>query len=266
MGNNPIIYVDPDGEFFLGSIFTCIVDFFATAFFKGGLDPTSKKARNRAWRNFDPSADWSKTHKAWQIDIGGFKTDENRTVAGRVLQFISRWTWELPQTLLGKTVSHTRNITGNVDNVDYYGGATLVNRNDPSAGVRWGFTLGPYINSLNVKADPYTDELFRHEFGHTLQSRVVGPLYLTHVGLPSVIGLRLEGVWDHDHSREWYETQANRMAYRYFSNHEPNALIFNPITNRGRPWNNTIYPRDYNPNWYWFFAHPPIPFLWWLYF
>ena len=27
-----------------------------------------------------------------------------------------------------------------------------------------------------------------------------------------------------NHVREWYETQANRMSYRYFSNHDPTAL------------------------------------------
>ena len=62
-------------------------------------------------------------------------------------------------------------MTGNVDNVDYYGGATLVNKNDNS-GWRWGLTLGPYINSKNVIADPNKDALFRHEYGHTLQSRL----------------------------------------------------------------------------------------------
>src|SRR5450759_3924560 len=88
------------------------------------LDPTSKDARQSAWKDFDPSAKWSATNKAWRIDIGGFKTDPHRTIVGRGLQFLSRWTWELPQTVLGKTISHVRNMTGNVDDVSYYGGAT----------------------------------------------------------------------------------------------------------------------------------------------
>ncbi len=149
-------------------------------------------------------------------------------------------------------------MTGNVDNVDYYGGATLVNKNDNS-GWRWGLTLGPYINSKNVIADPYRDALFRHEYGHTLQSRLVGPLYLTHVGLPSLIGSGLDQLGWSDHDSEWYETQANRMSEKYFSNQDPGALD-------ALPWDDNKYPRKYNPNWYWIFAHPPVPFMWWLFF
>jgi RHS repeat-associated protein len=257
--NNPLKYTDPSGEFFLGTILTFVGDALKTAFIDGGLDPTSKSARQSAWRDFDPTASWSPTNKAWKIDMGSFKTDPNRNFWGRSWQLISRWTWELPQTVLGKEYSHIRNMTGNVDDVSYYGGATLVNKNDKS-GDEWGLTLGPYINSKNMEADPYRDPVFRHEYGHTLQSRLVGPLYLTSVGLPSLIGGFLDynlGISNHD--REWYETQANRMSERYFSNHDPGALT-------ALPWDDNNYPREYKPEWYWIFAHPSPAFMWWLFF
>lgn len=273
--NNPLKYTDPTGEFFLGTILTFVGDILKTAFIDGGLDPTSKSARQKAWKDFDPTAEWSPTNKAWKIDIGGFKTDPNRTIAGRGLQLLSRWTWELPQTVIGKGYSHIRNMSGNVDDVSYYGGATLVNKNDNS-GWRWGLTLGSYINSKNVDADPYSDDLFRHEFGHTLQSRLVGPLYLTHVGIPSLIGSGLDDLGLNDHNREWYETQANRMAFRYFNNHAPEVLSTNeklygprqgPFQKKsGHSWLYDDYPLNYNPNWYWTLSHPPLPFLWWLFF
>jgi RHS repeat-associated protein len=259
--NNPLKYTDPDGEFFLGTIITFVSDLVKTAFFKGGLDPTSSNARQNAWRDFDPTAPWSKTNKAFKIDMGGFATDPNRTIVGQGIQLLSRWTWELPQTATGKLFSHTRNFFWGVDNVDYYGGATLVNKNDNS-GWRWGLTLGPYINSKNVRADPYRDPLFRHEYGHTLQSRLVGPLYLTSVGLPSLVGAFLDyNVGINDHDREWYETQANRMAFRYLENHDPEALSRLPW-----PRDDNDYPREYSPNWYWIFASPSLPFMWWLFF
>ncbi len=255
--NNPLIYTDQDGEFFIGTIFTFIVDLFNTI--EGVKFLPTKEMRQEAWRRFDPSAPWSKTNKAWKIDIGGFKTDPNRNDLGRGLQLISRWTWEVPQTMVGKLFSHTRNIFGGVDNVEYYGGATLVNRNNEKKD-RGGLTLGPYINSNRLVANPYEDELFRHEYGHTLQSRLVGLFYLTKVGIPSLIGAFLDyklGINDHD--REWYETQANSMAERYFRNHEPDAL-------KELPWNFDTYPTEYNPSWYWIFAHPPGLFSWWLLF
>lgn len=134
-----------------------------------------------------------------------------------------------------------------------------MNDDDPGAGIRWGFALGPYINSKNVVADPYTDELFRHEYGHVLQSMLVGPYYITRVAIPSLVGVGLDRLGVNDHSREWYETQANRMAHRYFRNHEPGALST-------LPWDDSSYPREYNPNWYWLIAHPPWYMSWWLLF
>ena len=269
--NNPLVYTDPDGEFFLGTLLTFSNDFLATIFLNGGIDPwNTSEGRGEAWKKFDPSATWSKTNKAFKIDIGGFKTDPNRTIIGGCLQLISRWTWELPQTFIGKEVSHIRNMSGNVDNVDYYGGATLVNRKDKSDD-SWGFTLGPYINSKNVAANPYTDDLFRHEYGHTLQSRAIGPLYIIKVGLPSIISGTLDEIdlFSHNHDRSWFETQANRMAFKYFSNHEPNALssnktLYGPRQGPkqlvpGTPWNNTKYPRKDNPTWYWMFYPPDFP-------
>jgi hypothetical protein len=120
-------------------------------------------------------------------------------------------------------------------------------------------TLEPYINSKNVVSDPFTDDLFRHEYGHTLQSSLIGPLYLTQVGIHSFIGSGLEFAGINDHSREWYETQANRMSSRYLINHIPNAL--NVL-----PWDDLNRPRDYSPNWYWMVTFPSLPFVWWLFF
>lgn len=273
--NNPLKYTDPTGEFF-GTIFTAIGGFIYSVgstvynygkavLTEGAIDPWNTQSnRNQAWDEARGSTNhtWDeygrKTDLAWQIDKGLIKTDENRTIVGRGLQLISRFTWEATQTWLGNFISHGRNIGGEVDDVSYYGGATLVNKNDNS-GTWWGFSLGPYINSLNLVADPSISPSFRHEFGHTLQSRLVGPLYLTYVGLPSLIGQGLDDLGINDHDREWYETQANSMAERYFRNQDPGAL-------NALPWNFNQFPTNYNPNWYWLIAHPPLPFMWWLLF
>lgn len=44
-------------------------------------------------------------------------------------------------------------------------------------------TLGPYI-FLSPKA---TDTTVRHEWGHTRQSLILGPLYFIVIGIPSII-------------------------------------------------------------------------------
>jgi len=225
--NNPLKYTDPSGEFFLGTIFTFVGDLLKTAFIKGGLDPTSKNARQSAWKNFDPTAQWSPTNKAWKIDIGGFKTDPNRNFLGRYWQLMSRWTWELPQTLLGKGYSHLRNMTGNVDRVDYFGGATFVTNTNQDS--RWGVTLGSYINisiTDDIEGDfedrVISDPLFMHEYGHTFDSQIFGLSYLFVIGMPSLVSASNAtqvdgepyGVTTHDF--RWYEMRANKHASRYF--------------------------------------------------
>ena len=68
--NNPLKYTDPDGNLFGETLLTGIIDFFTTAFFKGGLDITSPGAMRDAWRDFDPTASWSKTNKSWKMSVG----------------------------------------------------------------------------------------------------------------------------------------------------------------------------------------------------
>jgi len=96
--------------------------------------------------------------------------------------------------------------------------------------------------------------LFRHEFGHTIQSRLYGPLYLTSVGLPSLIGSGLNDIGWHSHDDEWNEIQANRMAYDFFTKFEPAAL---DKTQGGVPWDNGVCPKDYVIDWYFFIFPPP---------
>jgi hypothetical protein len=255
-GNNPVMNKEQDGRFFW-SVVTAVVDFVATGFFKGGFDPTSASARSSAWKEFDPTARWSKTNKAWEIDKGLVQTDPNRSWFGQALQLISRFTWEAPQTFLGHLTGHLRNITevgGYVDYVGYYGGATVIS----SGGLtrfgesRGAFTLGSFINGTQIRAEA-TDELFRHEYGHTLQSQFMGPFYLTKVGLPSLIGSGLQGidraVFDHD--AEWYEAWANDLGRNYFEHHEAPSML-------RVPWNNREYPTGFNSqnasHWYSLFA------------
>jgi hypothetical protein len=49
---------------------------------------------------------------------------------------------------------------------------------------RFYFSLGDYI-FLYKNFVPNLNPIIRHEFGHTLQSRKYGPLYLLIVGIPS---------------------------------------------------------------------------------
>ena len=243
--NNPLKYTDPSGQFY-GTIMTFTGDLFETAFLHGGLDPTSKTARNNAWRNFDPTASGTRTNNAWKIDMGVFKTDPKLGFWGRAGTLLSRFTWEAPQTTLGNLYAHFRNGTRQVDNVEYWHGATLVNSNGQR---KWGLTLGPYINAEDMKVG---DNMFRHEYGHTLQSKLHGPLYISHVGVPSFIGATLNRLGLHNHDDEWAEIQANKMSYKYLMKRDPEIL--NEDFD-GRPWSSED-KLTYVIDWY-FFLFPP---------
>ena len=62
---------------------------------------------------------------ASKITAGLFRTDSNKATWGRVWQFLSRFTWELPQTLSGWLFTSVRALAGQVDRVDVLGGITF---------------------------------------------------------------------------------------------------------------------------------------------
>jgi hypothetical protein len=95
-------------------------------------------------------------------------------------------------------------MIGQITNVEINRGSVLVNqRNDDWDG--WGMTLGPYINGKNIE---FGSNMYWHEYGHTIQSRIFGPLYVSRVGVPSL----MTASYGSYHDRTWYEVWANRLA------------------------------------------------------
>lgn len=106
-----------------------------------------------------------------------------------ILYRIIQCTWGLLQTLLGAVVFLTNR---NAPHFSYHG-AIVTRWNKPSS-----VSLGLFVF---VTAEPYfypklsgqytKDELNRrllvHEYGHTVQSLILGPLYLIAMGIPSTL-------------------------------------------------------------------------------
>ena len=83
---------------------------------------------------------------------------------------------------------HFLNIGGKIDATGYYQGRliTRTNENTINLGVSFGhFVFGDGF-ALNPNDKGYDLDLFAHEFGHTYQSRITGPLYLFRYGIASV--------------------------------------------------------------------------------
>ena len=168
-----------------------------------------------------------------QITRGLFLTDAKRLPFGRVWQLFSRFTWELPQTLVGWLYTLFRALAGQVDRVDTFGGVTFATKKDYKYGL--GVSLGTFVD---LWAAPWMqgegfnyilgNQICMHEFGHTADSQRFGWAYLPFVGLPSLLNAIGKG----DHNVFWTEIRANRHAKRYFSKHYSIA------------WNETGYPTE----------------------
>ena len=147
--------------------------------------------------------EYNKTSRSWKIDTGLF--------TGNFGQILLKWTWNLPNTLIGNIVGHTLNYLEVVDNVTNFDGAVALS-NVTRKGA--AFTIGNYIfGPENFKAD-WRDHTFVHEYGHYIQSNWFGPFYLPVIGSTSL--LSAGGLGKPDHEYRWFEVQASKMGGNYF--------------------------------------------------
>ena len=160
---------------------------------------------------------------ASKIVLGRYYTDENGRAWDQMVQGLSRFTWEGPQTWAGYNWSQIRNIIGDVDKVDYLGGVTFSIKENSSVK---GVSLGNYVNvdideSYNGKITDYP--VLMHEYGHTFDSREAGPAYLFTIGIPSAISasnqewVEVNGISTTTHKLFWTEQRASLNAYYYFN-------------------------------------------------
>jgi len=195
--NNPLKYTDPSGEFF-------IIDSWLIGLFSGGF----KEANKRAWNDI----------KIWG---GLFASDPNKGLLGRFWETISRFTWQLPQTIGGwgtAQACNTLGLKGGVESVKYKYGATVVSTQNSWDGA--AITQGSYIvGGSELQADP-NNSLFQHEYGHYIQSQSIGWAYYQRVGLPSAGSEHGKYKLNYpSHDYHPVEQDANRRAFLYFNKH-----------------------------------------------
>ncbi len=117
----------------------------------------------------------------------------------RLLYTLTQIIWGFPQTALGLAVlaAHARK-----PHFAYHGAIVTIWKTNA------GLSLGPFIfiderhdlkehlEKLHVQAQDLppaqrvNEKLLVHEYGHTVQSLILGPLYLVVIGLPSVIWMK----------------------------------------------------------------------------
>lgn len=186
--------------------------------------------------NFLRSRDLSRIIASFYILSGLFNIDKTEFSFNNITQLLSRFTWELPQTLVGYIFAQSMNSIGRVAEVRFIAGATYCIHFQHS-NRRQGVSISNfiYVSLLPREYMFEKDPLLLHEYGHHLQSRKYGLLYLFIIGIPSLISvLRAKplpgGVTTHD--LQWYEMQANRYAGAYLQkNYQADWSQFEPPFN-----------------------------------
>lgn len=120
--------------------------------------------------------------------------------------YLLQWTWGLPQNLLGLTLW----LFCKGEAQPRFHGAAVK---------RWRRSSGSAgIGMFLFLQEGYDRELLLHEYGHSLQSIILGPLFLPVVGLPSLLWAELPVArrFRQRHKKSYYwlycESWANRLG------------------------------------------------------
>ena len=121
-----------------------------------------------------------------------------------VLTAVLLQVWQLPQNLAGLIfgwfLKGKRRLTGLPDLPETIHVVTAQN-------MYGGISLGNFVYCR----PPVYEKMIRHEYGHCLQSRILGPFYLIVIGIPSLLwALR----WHPGRRRNYYAFYTERWADR----------------------------------------------------
>lgn len=134
---------------------------------------------------------------------------------GHPLRVCSRFSWELLQTLAGLTFVSWFLLRYRIGEVRERDGVVALST--PKSTRSWGaVSLGTVVAGDARLSGKMNNPLYMHEFGHVLQSRASGPLYLFKFGLPSIRSATTSG----SHYLHPVEQDANLRAKQYFSSQE----------------------------------------------
>ena len=122
--------------------------------------------------------------------VTAFSYDKSASDFEWAMQIINNLTGgEFLQDQVGNILGHSLNLGGKIEISGFYEGR-LISRT-PDYTLNTAISFGHYIYGDDIALCPedvgHNIDLFAHEFGHSYQSRIMGPLYLYRIGLPSII-------------------------------------------------------------------------------
>lgn len=114
---------------------------------------------------------------------------------------IIQWTWCLPQNLLGLFVFLITKSRGAKN--EKYKDAFVTHWKHSS-----GLSLGQFI----FVPETISHKTIQHEYGHTIQSNFLGPLFLIVIGLPSIIWAGCFDRYRRKHNISYYQFYTEKWA------------------------------------------------------
>lgn len=109
-----------------------------------------------------------------KLIVGLFAVDKRRGFWGSAHQLISRFTWELPQTLYGLVYGYGANLIGHVHDAGYVNGVTYLYMPD----TKEPYLLGNILISTREEGNSFGQSPNEDGFqGNVKLSRILGPIY-----------------------------------------------------------------------------------------
>lgn len=109
-----------------------------------------------------------------------------------------KFIWQLPQNIVSLLYYLYLHFRGQILDIYIYKDVIAIVKSTPGS-----VTLGENI-FLSHRASEVTE---KHEYGHTRQSLVLGPLYLIIIGLPSILWAMLHNYIAPNKSYYWFYTE-----------------------------------------------------------
>lgn len=110
-----------------------------------------------------------------------------------------KYIWQLPQNIIALIYLGYLITENQIPAVEKYKGAKVYTKYSSGC-----VTLGNYI-FVSSRA---TENTIKHEWGHTRQSLLLGPLYLIIIGIPSILWAVTHKTIAPDKSYNWFYTEA----------------------------------------------------------
>lgn len=131
--------------------------------------------------------------------------------------YIISFTWGFALTLIGCIITGVLMLMGYKPQKNMYGWYI-------EFGEGWGgFNAGP----CSIVSKNPSKHILQHEFGHSIQNCIFGPLTIFYTVIPSVLRYwyrEIKQVYSPDYDYAWFEGQATMFGERYFNALKKEAL------------------------------------------